>query len=97
MKGEVLKESHPFLIFYTKGNKMEMFTTHIWFIDDTGYHKEEPITADELETTIKRLCNGPAALMGIIKEVKIVDSMDRICVHIIGREIVFPKLGDKND
>ena len=44
----------------------------------------------DMEETITRLCDGPAAAMGIIKEVKIVDQNDLICVHIKGRNIVFP-------
>ena len=67
----------------------ETFTTHITFISGDS-HKEEPITADKLASTITRLCDGPAAVMGIIKEVKIVDQNDLICVHIKGRDIVFP-------
>ena len=68
---------------------MELFTTHITFVSgDT--HKEEPISADKLGSTITRLCEGPAAVMGIIKEVKIVDQNDLICVHIKGRNIVYP-------
>ena len=67
----------------------ETFTTHITFTSgDT--HKEDPITADKLGTTITRLCDGPAAAMGIIREVKIVDQNDLICVHIKGRNIVYP-------
>ena len=67
----------------------EKFTTHITFVSgDT--HKEEPVTADKLGSTITRLCDGPAAAMGIIKEVKIVDQNDLICIHIKGRNIVYP-------
>ena len=67
----------------------ETFTTHITFISGDS-HKEEPITADKLGSTITRLCDGPAAAMGIIKEVKIVDQNDLICVHIKGRNVVYP-------
>ena len=67
----------------------EIFTTHITFVSgDT--HREEPITADKLGSTITRLCEGPAAAMGIIKEAKIVDQNDLICIHIKGRTIVYP-------
>ena len=69
----------------------ETFTTHITFISgDT--HVENPIT--DLGPTITRLCEGPAAAMGIIKRAIIVDELDRICVEIKGRNIVYPvKLG----
>ena len=55
----------------------ETFTTHITFTSGDS-HKEDPITADKLSSTITRLCEGPAAVMGIIEEVKIVDDLDRI-------------------
>jgi len=54
---------------------METFTTHITFWD-AGSHKEDPVTSDKLPSTITRLLRGPAAQMGIIKEVRIVDSGD---------------------
>jgi len=68
---------------------METFTTHITFTSgDT--HKEDPITADKLGSTITRLVRGPAAMMGMIKEVKIVDGWD--CIVFLARDnkIVFP-------
>ena len=68
----------------------ETFTTHITFTDNAGGVKEEPITADKLADTIHRLCEGPAAVMGIIERAVIVDSLDRICIEIKGRNIVFP-------
>ena len=67
----------------------ETFTTHITFTSgDT--HREEPITAESLSSTITRLCEGPAAVMGMIKRVIIVDQSDRTCVEIKGRNIVYP-------
>ena len=68
---------------------METFTTYITFTSgDT--HKEEPITADKVGSTITRLVRGPAAQMGIIKEVKIVDNWD--CIVFLARDnkIVHP-------
>ena len=47
------------------------FHTHITF--DTGDGHMETTDADKLESTITRLLRGPAAQMGIIKEVKIVE------------------------
>ena len=67
----------------------ETFTTHITFTSgDT--HKEDPITEDKLVSTITRLLQGPAAQMGMIKEVKIVDTMD--CIIFLARDnnVVFP-------
>ena len=69
---------------------METFTTHITFTSGDS-HKEEPVTSDKLGSTITRLLRGPAAVMGIIKEVKIVDQMD--CIVFLARDnnVVFPK------
>lgn len=68
----------------------ETFTTHITFTSgDT--HKEEPITVNEIGSTITRLCEGPAAAMGIIKSAIVVDSGDCIVVEIQGRDITFPQ------
>ena len=68
----------------------EIFTTHITFATgDT--HKEEPITGDKIVGTITRLLRGPAAMAGMIKEVKIVDQMD--CIVFLARDnnVVFPQ------
>ena len=67
----------------------ETFTTHITFTSGDS-HKENPITADKVASTITRLLRGPAAMMGIIKEVKIVDQMD--CIVFLARDgnVVFP-------
>ena len=69
---------------------METFTTHITFVSGDS-HKEEPVTSDKLGSTITRLLRGPAAMMGIIKEVKIVDQSD--CIVFLARDnnVVFPK------
>jgi len=68
---------------------METFTTHITFTSGDS-HREAPIAGDKLSSTITRLCEGPAAAMGIIKRAIIVDDLDRICVEIKGRNIVYP-------
>ena len=81
----------------------DTFTTHITFSSgDT--HKEDPITEDRLVSTITRLIRGPAAQMGMIKEVKIVDTYD--CIVFLARtpnrfepianHIIFPKPPQKN-
>ena len=61
----------------------ETFTTHITFTSGDS-HKEEPITGDKLVSTITRLVRGPAAMAGMIKEVKIVDQMD--CIVFLARD-----------
>ena len=67
----------------------ELFTTHITF--SSGDTHKETTREDQLATTITRLVHGPAARLGLINEVKIVDSMD--CVVFLARDnnVVFPK------
>ena len=68
---------------------MDTFTTHITFTSgDT--HQEDPITEDKLRSTITRLLAGPAARLGLIKEFKIVDTLD--CIVFLARDnkVVFP-------
>ena len=67
----------------------ETFTTHITFTSGDS-HREEPITGDKLVSTITRLVRGPAAAAGMIKEVKIVDQLDRIVFLARDNKIVFP-------
>ena len=67
----------------------ELFTTHITF--SSGDRHKETTREDQLASTITRLVHGPAARLGLINEVKIVDSMD--CVVFLARDnnVVFPK------
>ena len=68
----------------------ELFTTHITFTSgDT--HKEEPVDADGVVSTVTRLLRGPAAAMGLVKEFKIVDSLDRIVFLARDNNVIFPK------
>jgi hypothetical protein len=71
--------------------KSETYTTHIIWRDRT-YIKEEPISADELEDTITRLCELPkSSFVGWrFEEALIEDSDNKVCVKIIGRDIVLP-------
>ena len=57
--------NHPIL------GKPAPFHTHITFT--SGDRHKELTHPDKLESTITRLLRGPAAQMGIIKEVKIVE------------------------
>ena len=69
--------------------KPEAFATYITFASgDT--HKEDT-SENELASTITRLLRGPAAVMGIIDEVRIVDSGDCLVFHAIKNQIIFPK------
>ena len=68
--------------------KPEAFATHITFASGDSHKEDTP--EDKLASTITRLLRGPAAQMGMIKEVKIVDSMD--CIVFLARDnnVVFP-------
>ena len=68
---------------------MEQYKTFITFTTGDGHEEATPET--EIVSTIRRLLQGPAAKMGMIKEVKIVDMMD--CIVFLARDnkIVFPK------
>ena len=68
---------------------METFTTHITFASgDT--HTEDTLESEVL-STITRLVRGPAARLGMIDEVRIVDMSDCIVFHAIRNEIIFPR------
>ena len=69
---------------------METFTTYVTF-KSGDLHKEDPITADQLGSTIQRLLRGPAAMMGMIKEVKIVDISDCTVFLAQDNNIIYPK------
>ena len=77
------------------------FHTHITFVSGDGHM--ETTDEDKLGSTITRLLRGPAAQMGIIKEVRIVDGWD--CTVFLARtesplrlpRIIFPpQAADKN-
>jgi hypothetical protein len=67
---------------------MENFKTHIIFTSGDTHVEDTP--ESKLGDTIQRLLRGPAAIMGMIKEVKIVDITD--CVVFLSRNnrVVFP-------
>ena len=65
------------------------FHTHITFVGGDGHM--ETTDEDKLSSTITRLLRGPAAQMGIIKEVKIVE-VATDCIVFLARDnnVVFP-------
>ena len=67
---------------------MENFTTHITFASGDNHKEDTPEL--KLGSTIQRLLTGPAARSHMIKEVKIVDQMDRIIFLAQDNKIVFP-------
>ena len=65
------------------------FHTHITFVSGDGHM--ETTDEDKLGSTITRLLRGPAAQMGIIKEVKIVEvATDSIVFLARDNKVVFP-------
>ena len=66
------------------------FHTHITFASGDGHM--ETTDEDKIVSTITRLLRGPAAQMGIIKEVKIVE-VATDCIVFLARDnnVVFPK------
>ncbi len=72
---------------------MENFTTYITFTSGDTHKEHTPESS--LATTIARLVQGPAARMGMIKEVKIVDMMDCIVFLVKNNQVVFPKIPSK--
>ena len=72
----------------------ETFTTHITFTSDGGTHTETTPEA-KVVSTIRRLITGPAARMGMIKEVKIVDANDSIVFLAKDNKVLFPRPSHK--
>ena len=69
---------------------MENFKTHITFT--TGDKHIEDTTEDNLVSTVSRLTSGPAALLGMIDTVEIIDVMDRIIFKSKNNKIIFPNI-----
>ena len=67
---------------------METFTTHITFTSGDTHKEDTP--SGQIMSTIQRLVSGPAAKLGMIKEVKIVDMSDCIVFLAKDNKIVFP-------
>ena len=67
----------------------ENFTTHITFASGDSHKEDTP--GVKLGSTITRLMTGPAAQMGMIKEVKIVDMSDRIVFLAKDNKVLFPR------
>ena len=67
----------------------ELFTIHIKFI--SGDTHIEQHTEDSVVEAVQRLTLGPAAQMGMIDEVKVVDMLD--CTNLLWQEgkLIFPR------
>jgi len=70
---------------------MEIFTTHITFVDNGGSHIEKTRVSD-VSSTLQRLLGGPGAKVGIYKEIRMVDNGDNT-VFLWNKDegIVWPK------
>lgn len=71
---------------------MENFKIHIKWAGGGGTVEDH--TEETLTSAISRLIHGPAAQLGIITEVKVVDMMD--CMNFLHRdgEIIYPTQQD---
>ena len=67
---------------------MENFKVYITFENGSTHSEDQPL--DNLRSTIQRLTTGPAAMMGIISEVRIVDTLDCIVFHSKANRVLFP-------
>jgi len=69
----------------------ELFTIHIKFI--SGDTHVERHTEDSVVEAVQRLTLGPAAQMGMIDEVKVVDTLD--CTNLLWQKgkLIFPRHG----
>jgi hypothetical protein len=63
---------------------MEKFKVHVKF-DHGGGGIIEDHTEDTLMSALQRLVLGPAAMMGIVQEVRCVDSGD--CTNFLARKV----------
>lgn len=76
--------NHPF------SPKPTPFHTHITFVGGDSHKEDTP--EDKLGSTITRLLRGPAAQMGIIREVKIVEvATDSVVFLARDNNVVFPR------
>ena len=69
---------------------METFNIHITFSNNDSF-VERNKNMEELTSALRRLHHGPAALGGLIKEVRVVDSGDFTVFHSIEWKVRFPK------
>tara|TARA_R100000734_G_C3292337_1_gene84002 strand:- start:183 stop:401 length:219 start_codon:yes stop_codon:yes gene_type:complete len=71
---------------------MEKF--RIWITFETGdsHLDTDWCTQEQLLSSLRRLLHGPAAKMGIIAEIKVVDTMDCIVYLVQNGEQVFPEV-----
>lgn len=69
---------------------METFNVHITFSNNDSF-VERGKNMEELSSALKRLHHGPAAIAGLIKEVRVVDTGDFTVFHSVDGKVLFPK------
>ena len=67
---------------------MDTFKIHVTF--SSGDTMIEDHDESTLESALQRLCRGPAAVGGLISEVKVVDILDLTVFLAQDNKIVFP-------
>jgi len=67
----------------------EMFKVLVKFSNDDVMVEDHNL--DSLESALSRLTRGPAAMGGLIKEVKVVDNLDCTVFLAQDNKVVFPR------
>jgi len=70
---------------------MERYKIHITF-NEGSTHVEEH-TIETLTGALERLTKGPAARMGMIKELKVVDMLDCVAMEWKNGRLIYPLEG----
>ena len=68
---------------------MDTFKVHVTFTGDGGSMVEEH-TTHSINDALTRLTRGPAAMLGIIHEIKVVDVLDCTNFHYKDGQVLFP-------
>ena len=69
---------------------MDTFKVHVKFSNDETMVEDHDEST--LQSALQRLCRGPAAVGGLISEVKVVDMMDCTVFLAQDNKIVFPSV-----
>ena len=71
----------------------EIFT--VYWTDPTGnQHRDvQHVPLKEAAAAVERLCKGPAAQIGLTREVLMTDGLDLTCFKWVEGEVVFPEGG----
>jgi len=68
----------------------EKFNVHITFSNgDRMVERDKSLR--QVQSAVQRLTRGPAALGGLIQEVRVVDKFDHMVFHAQDNKVLFPK------